>query len=208
MVAANMEIPARLRRRTLRCAIYTRKSTEEGLEQTFNTLDAQRDAAEARASIAELAAEMQRLPDPDEPIRRIEAAAKAEGREATPEEQTEIRAIESKPETIGQRVARNKLDHRIGLIINRELKPAYIRASLVSIEGFEVEGKPAAKPWDTLICNAPDELIDELYLAANLNSGLTSEQEKNSQSPSPSPAAEDGGRSSTTANSAASAPTT
>jgi len=80
-------------------------------------------------------------PDPDEPIRRIEAAAKAEGREATPEEQTKIRAIESKPETIGQRVARNKLDHRIGLIINRELKPAYIRASLVSIEGFEVEGK-------------------------------------------------------------------
>ena len=31
----------------LRCAIYTRKSTEEGLDQEFNTLDAQRDAAEA-----------------------------------------------------------------------------------------------------------------------------------------------------------------
>ena len=30
-----------------RCAIYTRKSTEEGLEQAFNTLDAQREAAEA-----------------------------------------------------------------------------------------------------------------------------------------------------------------
>ena len=30
-----------------RCAIYTRKSTEEGLEQTFNTLDAQREACEA-----------------------------------------------------------------------------------------------------------------------------------------------------------------
>ena len=26
------------------CAIYTRKSTEEGLEQDFNTLDAQREA--------------------------------------------------------------------------------------------------------------------------------------------------------------------
>jgi site-specific DNA recombinase len=26
---------------TIRCAIYTRKSTEEGLEQEFNTLDAQ-----------------------------------------------------------------------------------------------------------------------------------------------------------------------
>src|SRR3954452_16034406 len=30
-----------------RCAIYTRKSTEEGLEKEFNTLDAQRDACEA-----------------------------------------------------------------------------------------------------------------------------------------------------------------
>jgi site-specific DNA recombinase len=31
----------------VRCAIYTRKSTEEGLEQPFNSLDAQREAAEA-----------------------------------------------------------------------------------------------------------------------------------------------------------------
>lgn len=30
-----------------RCAIYTRKSTEEGLEQDFNSLDAQREAAES-----------------------------------------------------------------------------------------------------------------------------------------------------------------
>lgn len=30
-----------------RCAVYTRKSTEEGLEQEFNTLDAQRESAEA-----------------------------------------------------------------------------------------------------------------------------------------------------------------
>jgi len=33
--------------RRIRCAIYTRKSTEEGLEQDFNSLDAQREAAEA-----------------------------------------------------------------------------------------------------------------------------------------------------------------
>ncbi|MCS6851711.1 MAG: recombinase family protein, partial [Gemmataceae bacterium] len=32
---------------TVRCAIYTRKSTDEGLEQDFNSLDAQREAAEA-----------------------------------------------------------------------------------------------------------------------------------------------------------------
>jgi site-specific DNA recombinase len=32
---------------TKRCAIYTRKSTEEGLEQEFNSLDAQRESGEA-----------------------------------------------------------------------------------------------------------------------------------------------------------------
>ncbi|MEK6675068.1 MAG: recombinase family protein [Planctomycetota bacterium] len=31
----------------VRCAVYTRKSTEEGLEQEFNSLDAQREAAES-----------------------------------------------------------------------------------------------------------------------------------------------------------------
>src|SRR5262245_7019777 len=31
----------------LRCAVYTRKSSEHGLEQDFNSLDAQRDAAQA-----------------------------------------------------------------------------------------------------------------------------------------------------------------
>src|SRR5271165_158867 len=31
----------------VRCAIYTRKSTEEGLEQEFNSLDAQRESGEA-----------------------------------------------------------------------------------------------------------------------------------------------------------------
>ena len=38
---------AEVREHLLRCAIYTRKSTEEGLEQSFHTLQAQREAAEA-----------------------------------------------------------------------------------------------------------------------------------------------------------------
>lgn len=33
--------------RTIRCAIYCRKSTEEGIEQEFNSLDAQRESGEA-----------------------------------------------------------------------------------------------------------------------------------------------------------------
>ena len=33
--------------RRLRCAMYTRKSSEEGLDMEFNSLDAQREACEA-----------------------------------------------------------------------------------------------------------------------------------------------------------------
>ena len=36
-----------LKEQALRCAIYTRKSSEEGLEQDFNSLHAQREACEA-----------------------------------------------------------------------------------------------------------------------------------------------------------------
>ena len=40
-------MPERARVRMLRCAIYTRKSSDEGLEQDFNSLQAQREACEA-----------------------------------------------------------------------------------------------------------------------------------------------------------------
>jgi site-specific DNA recombinase len=46
MQKSNQDVPKPSSFR-LRCAIYTRKSTEEGLEQEFNSLDAQREAAEA-----------------------------------------------------------------------------------------------------------------------------------------------------------------
>jgi site-specific DNA recombinase len=44
-----MKNPATRMRRsgTVRCAIYTRKSSEEGLDQEFNSLQAQREACEA-----------------------------------------------------------------------------------------------------------------------------------------------------------------
>lgn len=42
-----MKTDASLMISRLRCAIYTRKSTDEGLDQEFNSLDAQREAAEA-----------------------------------------------------------------------------------------------------------------------------------------------------------------
>jgi Resolvase, N terminal domain len=40
------KMPRRAAKKT-RCAIYTRKSSEEGLEQAFNSLDAQREACTA-----------------------------------------------------------------------------------------------------------------------------------------------------------------
>ncbi len=46
MQKSNHDVPKASPAR-LRCAIYTRKSTEEGLDQEFNSLDAQREAAEA-----------------------------------------------------------------------------------------------------------------------------------------------------------------
>ena len=42
-----MIAPATTEKQTVRCAIYTRKSVTEGLEQEFNSLDAQREAGEA-----------------------------------------------------------------------------------------------------------------------------------------------------------------
>ena len=44
---AESEKTARRPVKRSRCAIYTRKSTDEGLEQAFNSLDAQREACAA-----------------------------------------------------------------------------------------------------------------------------------------------------------------
>ena len=44
---AELEKPTRRSAKKTRCAIYTRKSSDEGLEQAFNSLDAQREACAA-----------------------------------------------------------------------------------------------------------------------------------------------------------------
>ncbi|MBV1868425.1 MAG: recombinase family protein [Marinosulfonomonas sp.] len=51
-----MKVPAR------RCALYTRKSSEEGLDQAFNSLDAQREAGEAYV-VSQKAEGWRALPD-------------------------------------------------------------------------------------------------------------------------------------------------
>jgi hypothetical protein len=67
MTRPNSAAPAP--RTALRCAIYTRKSTEEGLKQEFNSLDAQRESASAevateyatRIAAAETAGELRQV---------------------------------------------------------------------------------------------------------------------------------------------------
>ena len=134
---------------------------------------------DARVQVSELSRQLHAVPDPDAEIDEICARAKKEDREVTADEQAQIDLITADSERFKTRIERATLDHRIGLIINTELKPAYIRASLQSVEGLEIDGQAPKEPWDVLIQTAPDELLDELYVAAQLNSGLTQAQEKN-----------------------------
>lgn len=90
-----------------------------------------------------------------------------------------------------------RADHEIGLAINIDMKPAYIRAGLISIEGLEIDG--AAATVDTLIEFGPTDLVNEVYGACALASGLTADQSKNSPSPGTSAVPEAGPESSTIA---------
>jgi len=56
MSKRNGQSPAEVKK-AVRCAVYTRKSTEEGLEQAFNSLDAQRQSAEAYVAARRQSAE-------------------------------------------------------------------------------------------------------------------------------------------------------
>lgn len=102
----------------------------------------------------------------------------------------QMSAIPSDATEDADRLRRASLDHECGLLIDMHLKPAYIRAGLLSIEGLEIDGKPATA--DSLIERGNDELdplIDEIYLACATESGLSEEQKKDSPSPEPSSAA-------------------
>lgn len=78
-----------------------------------------------------------------------------------------------------------KLDNEVGMAMVTDLYPAYLRAGLLSITGYEIAGKPAT--IETLLSDGEDDLLDEIYAACVANGGLTAEQEKNLQLPSTSP---------------------
>jgi hypothetical protein len=130
---------------------------------------------EDRVKLSELMAEMRALTDPA----------------TTPEEKT--RVMLSREYQV--------LDARMGVPMVSVIQPAYIRAGLLSIEGYEIDGKPATA--ESLIEHGEDDLLEEIYVHCLTLSGLDGEQEKNSSSPGTSPEAADSAVKPTTANAAA-----
>ena len=57
--------------RRLRCAVYTRKSTEEGLDQEYNSIDAQRDAGHAYIASQRAEGWIPITDDYDDPASRV-----------------------------------------------------------------------------------------------------------------------------------------
>jgi len=89
--------------------------------------------------------------------------------DGTPEErQAKLAALHS-----DKALEMNALDDGARLILDEHIRPAVIRAALVSIEGAD------GITLENLFDEAPDELIDEIDAACNESSGLTAEQQKN-----------------------------
>ena len=93
-----------------------------------------------------------------------------------------------------------RLNAEHSMVYQSRLVPAYIRAGLVSVEGLDVDGKPADA---TRFCEwASDPLIDEVFAACYAASDLSESARKNSQSPGSSDAPGAGQMTPTTADAA------
>ncbi len=68
-------------------------------------------------------------------------------------------------------------DQKAQCILDEHIVPATIRAALISVDGIEIDG---AKPTvETLLENAPDGMLTEIYAACVNGSGLTEGEAKN-----------------------------
>ncbi|MEN6534962.1 MAG: hypothetical protein ABFD89_14945, partial [Bryobacteraceae bacterium] len=97
----------------------------------------------------------------------------------------------------GKESAFRQLDNEYAMIHQTAIVPAYIRAGLESVEGLDVDGKPA--DVESFLKAAPDALLDEVFAACHAASDLTDDQRKNLQSPGSSDAPEAGQPTPTTA---------
>jgi len=92
--------------------------------------------------------------------------------------------------TSQERAALQTLTDRIELINEAEVKPAYVDACLVAVEGIEINGQAVTAA--SLREEGPPELYREIAAAIMAEAGLTEEERGNSSWPSTSREVEGG----------------
>ena len=91
-----------------------------------------------------------------------------------------------KPDAGGNDPRLTALNYEASLLTDRDITPAVLRAGIASIEGID-----GVSTVDALLADASPELdvlIAEMFDACEAASGLTGEQQKNSESPTTSTA--------------------
>lgn len=94
-----------------------------------------------------------------------------------------IDAIPAEDRTPEQTKRLGQIDAEYEWLLIQEIYPSVIRAGLVSIEGLEIDEKPASAASLIEATGADyDALIEEIYAACNRAAGLTPTEIKNSPS--------------------------
>lgn len=103
----------------------------------------------------------------------------------------EARAVDESGENdAASTVKLQKISDRIEFLQGNQIDIAHLRASLVKVEGLEIDDAPATV--ESLIENGPRELYVEILQAIRKESGLSESERKNSESPITSGVQEDG----------------
>lgn len=93
--------------------------------------------------------------------------------------------VDPNQDTQEVRTQREPLDEEYTLLLNSVLKPASVRAALISIVNLSIDGRIVTTAKDFLDSRGPgtDALFDEIWQACEEASGLTDEERKNLQPP-------------------------
>jgi hypothetical protein len=115
-----------------------------------------------------------------------------------PDGETFVNPADDTPEL---RESRGALHEEYALLLESAIKPASIRAALISIEGLSVDGKSVTTAKDFIETLGPttDDLFDEIYLACEEAAGLTDEEKGKSKPPTTTKEPEAAGTLDTTA---------
>jgi len=141
---------------------------------------------------------------PPEPVdeQALKTDPKAYAIELGKRDEERVKALEpaQRRELLHHRASQNALNEQHYAIFASGIRPAWLKAGVISIAGCDVDGKP--RTVDQLIEYGPDALALEIFNEIHEEARLPEAEAKNSQSPSSSDAVEDGTTKTTTAPSA------